>query len=192
MASDDVVWRDSPAAPPADAVIPERHPDAIAVGESMPSHYDQCYGCGHAHTGGLLMRVVAGQLSVHATFEVTDQHQGAPGLAHGGLLATAFDEALGALNWLLLTPAVTARLETDFRRPVPVGSVLHIDGEIVGQQGRKVYTRGIGRIGQDGPIALTAAAMFVQVGLEHFMEHGDADKVRDAALRRNRGMEVNP
>ena len=33
---------------------------------------------------------------------------------------TALDEALGALNWLLLVPAVTARLEVDFRRPVPV------------------------------------------------------------------------
>ena len=192
MARDEIVWVDSPAAPPPEAHLPERHPDAIPVGEMMPAHYDQCYGCGREHPGGLRLQVVAGDLSIHATFEVTDAHQGAPGLAHGGLLATAFDEALGALNWLLMAPAVTARLETDFRKPVPVGSVLHIDAEIVGISGRKVYTRGVARIGLEGPVALTARAMFVQVGLEHFIEHGDAEVVRSQALRRGANIEVNP
>lgn len=192
MAHDDIVWVDTPAAPPADAVIPARHPDAFPVGEVMPAHYEQCYGCGPSHQSGLRMQIVAGDLSIHAQFEVTDQHQGAPGLAHGGLLATAFDEALGALNWLLMAPAVTARLETDFRRPVPVGTVLHIDGEIVGVAGRKVYTRGVARIGADGPVALTARAMFVQVSLQHFLDHGDAAQVRETARRRGHEIEVNP
>lgn len=192
MATDEIRWAVSPASAPEEAVLPSRHPDAMPPGTTMPSHYDQCYGCGRDHQCGLRMQIIAGDLSVHATMPVTDQHQGAPGLAHGGLLATAFDEALGALNWLLLAPAVTARLETDFRRPVPVGSVLHVDGEIVGQVRRKVYTRGVARIGENGPVALTAQAMFVQVGIEHFIEHGDEEKVREAAARRQRGIEVNP
>jgi acyl-coenzyme A thioesterase PaaI-like protein len=174
-------------------VLPERHPDAVPVGGELPSHYDMCYGCGHGHEAGLHMRVVAGELSVHAEFEVTQLHQGAPGLAHGGLLGTAFDEALGALNWLLLRPAVTARLEVDFRRPVPVGSVLHIDARIVGQSGRKVYTRAVGRLGPEGPVALTASALFLQVPLQHFVEHGrDEDVQRAAQQRAGRGLEVNP
>lgn len=172
-----------------------RHPEAIAVGQELPSHYDRCYGCGAKHPAGLHMRVTAGELSVHAVFEVTTMHQGAPGLAHGGLLSTALDEALGAVNWLLMVPAVTARLETDFRRPVPVGSVLHIDAHIAGQQGRKVYARAIGRLGQDGPIALTASALFLQVGLEHFVDNGRPEDVRTAAAERTvpgHGLEVNP
>ncbi len=163
------------------------------MGQQLPSHYDLCYGCGHEHPAGLHMKVIAGELSVHATFEVTEQHQGAPGLAHGGLLSTAFDEALGALNWLLLAPAVTARLETDFRRPVPVGSVLHIDAWIVGQVGRKVYTRAVGRLGPDGRVALTASALFVHVPLRHFVDNGrPADVDRAARDRRADGLDVNP
>lgn len=173
--------------------MPQRHPDAVPVGEDLPSHYDMCYGCGSGHPAGLHMKVTAGELSVHAQFEVTNVHQGAPGLAHGGLLSTAFDEALGALNWLLLRPAVTARLETDFRRPVPVGSVLHIDARIVGQSGRKVYTRAVGRLGPDGPVALTASALFLQVPLQHFVDHGRPEDVARAAEQRAQGaMEVNP
>ena len=57
-----------------------------------------------------------------STLEVGDYHQGAPGLAHGGIIATAMDEAMGALNRLLLVPVVTVHLEVDYVRPVPVGS----------------------------------------------------------------------
>lgn len=173
--------------------MPQRHDRAVPVGDRLPSHYELCYGCGLSHPAGLHMSVTAGDLSVHATFEVTEAHQGAPGLAHGGLLSTAFDEALGALNWLLLAPAVTARLETDFRRPVPVGSVLHIDAWIVGQSGRKVYTRAVGRLGQDGPLALTASALFLQVPLQHFVDNGRPQDVDRAARQRSGdGLAVNP
>ena len=60
------------------------------------------------------------------SFTVTEHHQGAPGLAHGGVVAAAMDEAMGFLLWLLKTLAVTARIEVDFRRPVPVGSTLEL------------------------------------------------------------------
>lgn len=188
-----------PTTPPHDAVLPERSPMAPAPGEPVPSHYTRCYGCGVEHSTGLHLTVVAGEgLSVHGTFTVTDQHQGAPGLAHGGLLTTAFDDALGSLNWLLSTPAVTGRLETDFRRPVPVGSTLHIHAEVLGVRGRKVFTRAVGRLDSpDGPIALTAAALFIQVPLEHFTSHGRSEDVElareDRAVRSSlRNLEVNP
>jgi acyl-coenzyme A thioesterase PaaI-like protein len=127
-------------------------------------------------------------LGISAEFEVSEHHQGAPGLAHGGLLAAAFDEALGALNWLLRAPAVTARLETDFRKPVPVGQIVHVDGRIVGVDGRKVYTRAIGRLGgADGPVVLTAAALFIQVGLAHFQQNGRPEDVARTAAERAAG-----
>lgn len=195
MGVEEIVWPVSPTLAPSNAKMPQRHPEAVAVGEEIPSHYDRCYGCGSKHPAGLHMRVTAGDVGVHAVFEVTDVHQGAPGLAHGGLLSTAFDEALGALNWLLLVPAVTARLEVDFRRPVPVGSVLHIDARITGVAGRKVYTQAVGRLGAEGPVALTASALFLQVPLEHFLNNGRQQDVEAAVAERTapgNGLAVNP
>lgn len=120
-------------------------------------------------------------LTVMGQFTVGAYHQGAPGLAHGGLLSAAIDEILGSLNWLLDGPAVTARLECDFRRPVPVGSILHILAEVVGVKGRKVFTRAIGRLdAPDGPVAISAAALFVQVPLQHFVDHGRPEHIRQA------------
>jgi acyl-coenzyme A thioesterase PaaI-like protein len=184
--------------PPPGAVVPQRHPDAPAPGERVLSHYGQCFGCGVDHPTGLHILVLAGEgVTVRAEFTVTEHHQGAPGLAHGGLLAAAFDEALGSLNWLLRTPAVTARLETDFIRPVPVGSALLIEAEVTGVAGRKIYTRAQGRLGApDGPLAVTAAALFVAVPLEHFTRYGRPAEVAAAGAARASGdvraYEVNP
>lgn len=135
---------------------------------------------------------------MEAVFEVTEHHQGAPGLAHGGLLSAAFDEALGALTWLLAVPSVTARLEVDFRAPVPVGSTLHIRAEITGQKGRKIYCQATGHLASpDGPVAVQASALFIAVTLEHYTTHGRAEDVAAAANdRRVRGtldrLEINP
>lgn len=135
------------------------------------------------------MELITGDgLKVSGEFLVTEYHQGAAGLAHGGVLAAAFDEALGALNWLLGGPAVTARLETEFLRPVSVGTLLHIDAEVVGQLRRKIYTRAVGRLGgPDGAIVLTAAALFIKVDSEHFQINGRREDVERSNAERAAG-----
>ena len=185
----------SATTPGPDAIVPQRHPDAAPPGTEIASHYRNCFGCGVDHPSGLHMRVLAGEgLTLSATFEVGPLHQGAPGLAHGGLLTAAVDETLGALNWLLMTPAVTARLDTNFVRPVPLGSVLELSARIVGVAGRKVYTAAIGRLGAGGPIAVTASGLFIQVPRGHFVEHGRAEEVATAIADGDLGrrVELNP
>ena len=184
---------------PADAPAPQRHPQAPAPGTPISSHYAQCFGCGADHPAGLHLRVVAGDgVSVQAVLDVGEHHQGAPGLAHGGLLAAAFDEAMGYVNWLVRVPAVTGRLETTFLRPVPVGSRLYLDARATGVDGRRVFIQAEGRLANPlGQVAVTAAAVFVQVPLEHFAKNGrERDVTAAAAAARADGAvrvyEVNP
>jgi len=169
--------------PPEGALIPARHPLAPATGTKVPSHYGHCFGCGELHPTGLHLVARVGEgATITAEFTVTENHQGAPGLAHGGLLSLAFDEALGNLMWLLRSPAVTARLETDFIRPVPLGTTLFITAEITGQVNRKVYSAAIGRLGSpDGEIAVRAAALFVIVPMSHFLTKAPEGFLREVA-----------
>ncbi|MFM1968369.1 MAG: hypothetical protein RL590_1226 [Actinomycetota bacterium] len=159
--------------PPAGAQVPERHPQAPAPGSLLGSHNQDCYGCGASHPAGLHLIAYSGEgMTINAKFTVTELHQGAPGLAHGGLLSCAFDEALGKLMWLVRQPAVTGKLETLFVAPVPVGTTLFINAEIVGQEGRKIYCRAEGRLGSnDGAVAVEAAAIFIVVPMEHFINN---------------------
>ena len=177
----------------------ERHADAPAPGEPVVSHYHLCFGCGVDHPTGLQMQITAGEgLKVTAEFDVGVDHQGAPGLAHGGMLTTAIDETLSAINWLLRKSAVTVQLQTDFRRPVPVGSRVFIAAECVGVDGRKMFTEAVGRLNApDGPIAVKAKAVFVEVPLEHFFSYGRPEDLEHASTRdevqeRTKGLSVNP
>ncbi|MEU9331854.1 PaaI family thioesterase [Streptomyces sp. NPDC048290] len=185
--------------PPADAVPPVRHPDAPAPGELLGPHYGQCFGCGDEQPHGLHLAARAGAgVTITAEFTVQAAHQGAPGLAHGGVLASALDETLGSLNWLLRAIAVTGRLETDFVRPVPVGTTLHLSAEVVAVAGRKIYSTATGRIGgPDGPVAVRADALFIEVKVDHFVDNGRQEEIRAAMndpdqIRRARAFEVNP
>jgi len=188
-----------PTSVPSNAVLPPRHPDAPAPGEQIASHYHLCVGCGRDHPTGLRVSVTAGEgLTLSGSFTVTENHQGAPGLAHGGMLTLAFDEVLGSLMWLVGMPAVTAHLQTDFRRPVPVGTTLHITAHVDGRAGRRLYTSAIGRADDaTGPVAVRASAVFVIVAGEHFRTYGrradvDAAIARDDVRRAAHALEVNP
>ena len=169
--------------PPAGVIIPDRHPKAPDIGTKIPSHFGHCFGCGELHPTGLHLVAHAGAgADLTAEFTVTENHQGAPGLAHGGLLSLAFDEALGKLMWLIRAPAVTARLETDFLKPVPMGTTIHITARITGQVNRKVYTAAEGRLGgADGEIAVKAAALFVVVPMSHFLENAPKEYLEHIA-----------
>jgi acyl-coenzyme A thioesterase PaaI-like protein len=167
--------------PPVEVEPPKPHPDAPSPGTALEQHFHHCFGCGDEVESGLRLRsTVADDNVVVTTFAVTKAHQGSPGIAHGGLLSCALDEALGATaGRLLQIPVVTARLETDFRHPVPVDSTLYIVSRIDGVAGRKVYVSGEGRIdATDGQLAIEGRGLFITVGVEHFLKHGDAEQVQ--------------
>lgn len=187
-ATDGFLWPDdglpeprplSPATTPGpDAVTPVRHPRALPAGSLIPAHYRNCFGCGPDHGCGLHLTTTVGpDLEIRAEVALTADHQGAAGLAHGGLLAAIADEAMGSLHWLLLVPAVTARLEVDYVAPVLIGSQLILRARITGQDGRKVY--GAAVIAVNGRVVLRASGLFVQVPTSHFRGF---DSTQDADL----------
>lgn len=135
----------------------------------LPSHYRRCFGCGEEHPTGLHMQVVGSGQVVRGSFLVTEHHQGAPGLAHGGVIAAALDEAMGFLIYLAERPAVTAHLEVDYRKPVPIGSRLELEARLDRVEGRKLFASVIGRV--DGEVHVEGHSLFLQVGVEHFAPH---------------------
>jgi acyl-coenzyme A thioesterase PaaI-like protein len=143
-----------------------------AASHPLPSHYDRCFGCGQDHPTGLHLQMEAAtETSVRGSFTVTEHHQGAPGLAHGGVISAAVDEGMGYLLWLVESPAVTAHIEVNFRRPVPVGAQLELEARLEGVKGRKIRASLTGWV--DGEIAVDAKALYLKVGVEHFVPHAE-------------------
>jgi acyl-coenzyme A thioesterase PaaI-like protein len=132
----------------------------------LPSHYSKCFGCGDEHPTGLHMKVRGHRTRVEGSFLVTEHHQGAPGLAHGGVIAAAVDEVMGFLIYLIAAPAVTVHLEVDYRKPVPVGSILELETHIDRIEGRKVFSKLTARV--DGVVHIEASSIYLKVERSHF------------------------
>ncbi|MEA2442102.1 MAG: hypothetical protein QOH76_3526 [Thermoleophilaceae bacterium] len=86
------------------------------------THHELCFGCGLANLFGLQLELEHADGRVSGRFFVKQDHQGPPGFAHGGVIATALDEAMALLVHAEGTHALTRRLEVDLLGPVPVGS----------------------------------------------------------------------
>jgi len=104
---------------------------------------DRCFGCGAANPSGLQLKFVLspGGRSYLCEFELSAQFGGPPGHAHGGIIATILDEAMGKANKLKGKIALTRRMEVDYLRPVPLGQPLVAEGRISRVRGRTLYNR---------------------------------------------------
>ena len=153
-----------------------RHPKAPAPGGVIGLHHDKCFGCGDARPIGLHMNVVAGEgFTVTSRLDMTEWMEGGPSLLHGGILMAAFDEVMGTAPLLAGIPVVTAHLETDFAKPIPLSETLYFEGEVLCKERRKVFTRAVAHLGDpDDPVA-AAHAIFIEIDVKkHFGKYSDA------------------
>lgn len=86
-------------------------------------------------------------------------YEGPPGCLHGGYVAGAFDELLGAAQSLSGTQGMTAHLGVDFRRPTPLHEPLRMEGWLHLREGRKIRARGTLVAG--GELCAEAEALFI-------------------------------
>ena len=86
--------------------------------------------------------------------------QGPPGIAHGGIVATAIDEAM-SLCVHQQTLAFTAHFEMDLHGPAPVGTRIELEARIDRREGRKLWASAEA-LGKNGTVA-TGSALFIEV-----------------------------
>jgi acyl-coenzyme A thioesterase PaaI-like protein len=109
---------------------------------------------------------------VLATVTYGPAYEGPPGCVHGGFVAAAFDELLGAAQSLSGRPGMTAHLEVDYRSPTPLGRKLEMAAWLDHTEGRKIFASA--EITADGALCAEASALFVSFGPGRFAELIDA------------------
>jgi len=129
-------------------------------------HWGSCFGCGPDHEGGLHLAFVRTGDVVRAEITLEQRFQGAPGLAHGGIVTTILDDVSGAIPVALGQPAVTANLDVDFTAPVVIGHALVAEAWLESFEGRKI--RIVSRLLEDGRTLAVGRALFLSVPREHF------------------------
>ena len=100
-----------------------------------------CFGCGDLNPKGLKLAFRLEDGVAVAEFDPDPQHQGYPGLMHGGLVATILDEAMGWAIYGEGVWAMTARMQVRFRRSVPLDRRLRVRAYITNRRQRLVQAR---------------------------------------------------
>ncbi len=105
------------------------------------------------------------------------QHGGAPGLVHGGLVATLLDEVLGHVAILRGVPVATATLDVRYVAPTPLDVPLRCEAWLVRNAGRRWFVAGEVRAGD--AVTARAEGVFVDVRSSSFAANVRALADRD-------------
>ena len=93
-------------------------------------------------------------------------YEGPPGCVHGGYVAAAFDEVLGAAQSLSGSPGMTGRLTVHYRSPTPLHEELRITGRFERVEGRKIFTTGTLHAGER--LCAEAEGLFISIDFARF------------------------
>jgi acyl-coenzyme A thioesterase PaaI-like protein len=91
--------------------------------------------------------------------EYAHQYEGPPGCVHGGFVAAAFDDLLGAAQTLSGIAGFTGTLTIRMLRPTPLLRRIDYEGGVTKVEGRKIFTWG--RALHAGELVAEAEGLFV-------------------------------
>ena len=92
--------------------------------------------------------------------------EGAPGRAHGGIVAAVFDGTMGFVLSMERTPAFTGRLSVSYRAPTPVSEPLEFRCRLAERTDRKLLISGEARHGDQ--LVAEAEGLFISIPIERF------------------------
>ena len=141
--------------------------DAPAGGRPLPPHYPTCLGCGPDAEQGFHLQVRREGDEVVTEHVFAARHSGAPGIAHGGAVATVVDDVCGFLLYLAEAPAVTRTLQVEYLKPVLVGVPYTVRARLDSREGRKLWAS-CTATDPDGVEVFRGGGLFLVVSLEHF------------------------
>ena len=119
-----------------------------------------CFACGRSNPIGLYMKFDYDGERVWSRFRPREEHQGYPGLLHGGLAATMLDEVLGRLCIARNRWMATVKLELRYHAPVPIDQELTLVAEVLEERRRLMRARGELRL-EDGTVAVSAVGTYL-------------------------------
>ncbi len=82
--------------------------------------YKMCFGCGEFNPIGLKLKFKWNGQTAIAEFTPGENHQGWSGYVHGGITSCVLDEAMGRAAMFAGYNNVTARMQTRFRKMIPI------------------------------------------------------------------------
>lgn len=100
-------------------------------------HVPECFGCSTTNAASLGIELASAPDAAEGRVRFGEGCEGAPGLVHGGLLATFADEVMGFVQHGDGAVRLTAEMTIRYRRPTPLDTDLvcrATAGEVTGRR----------------------------------------------------------
>ena len=132
-------------------------------GDIMTSHICRP-GSGPGSPHGLEMTVTRNGDVAEARFVIGDSYEGAPGRSHGGIVALAFDDAMGFVLSIIHSVAYTGEISVRYKAPTPLNTPLVIRARLDRIEGRKLHlVAEMSEDRPDAPLIATSHALFIAI-----------------------------
>lgn len=115
-------------------------------------------------------------------FKLSGRYVGPPAHAHGGIIATILDEAMGKVNKIRHVVALTKEMTIEYVRPVPLGKRLVVEGREQSVRGR-VHTNTAEIVNEKGEVLARSRGKFIAI---------DPEKMFGKYLKGKRGEACGP
>lgn len=124
----------------------------------MSDTYDSmCFACGKLNPVGLKLEFREENNEYITEFTPREEHQGYPGIIHGGITATILDEVSTRYVLSKGILAFTAALKVRYRKGIPIGKPVTFKSRIINQRGR-MFNVEAEAVLEDGTVAAEASA----------------------------------
>ena len=130
-----------------------------------PNPANKCFGCGGDNAGGMKLTFEQDNVNrkIVGRFVLGERYQGGGGFAHGGIIATLLDEAMGKVCRFREVRAVTAELRVEYLKPVNVQGEIVVEGRETERKGRNLFMTGEIR-NETGEVLARGRGRFVVIG----------------------------
>ena len=130
-----------------------------------PNPANKCFGCGGDNAAGMKLTFEQDNVNrrIVGRFVLGERYQGGAGFAHGGIIATLLDEAMGKVCRFREVRAVTAELTVEYLKPVNVRSGIVVEGRETEQKGRNLFMTAEIR-NEAGEVLARGKGRFVVIG----------------------------
>ena len=128
---------------------------------SLESPANRCFVCGPGNPEGLQVRFRLEGDVCRAEFVPAPNHGGYDGVTHGGILFSLLDDVMA--NWVFLRgeQCFTARAEVRYRRALPIGTPIRLEGRLRRRKGRLAIMDGLVLRQDDGSVVAEATGSFM-------------------------------
>ena len=138
------------------------NPDRWASLDQLLEWWPETFVSGSQNDYGMKLSPILKNSKIVSNYNFESRFQGGPGLVHGGILSAALDDLMGYACVIHDRSCVTAKLEINYIKPVPVEKEFLLEAWVRNIQDKKLYLES--SLSLDNEVHIEGNGLFIDLG----------------------------